>query len=396
LKNNRSEICILINSIREFDYYDLESFYKNNINIKIVVNDLVNQVNYQEIKAKIDILKSNKNYYFLSSEIKKNKKYKYVLSTGLGHIKVFSILEFIIYVYSRTIGLIIEKINLDKFFLNLIGKSLTAGARNRELYKSVQIEKKFGTKTILFPRGLDINIHLYPETRWIDCFDIFCCHSKVDEKILNNKIENKRDIIKIGYPRYQKKLENKYQIYFKDKNKKNILWIPTHIKYPNHSIGDNIYLWKNYIKVLLKDYNIVVKPHPKTISAINSITETLENEGFTVLKDSNCDLASLYNVCNYVLADYGGSVFSAIYMKKKLILLNLPSNHNYFLHNKNNNLDQIERINLTNIDLKEAQNLEYYIRVKKDDTNKNYNRYFDKNYSINNLINFLINDKISK
>ena len=107
MKNNRSDVCILINSIRELNYYDLESFYKNNINIKIVINDLVNQVNYQEIKANIDILKSNKNYYFLSSEIEKNKKFNYVLSTGLGHIS-FSI-EFIIYVYSKTIGLIIEK-----------------------------------------------------------------------------------------------------------------------------------------------------------------------------------------------------------------------------------------------------------------------------------------------
>ena len=108
--------------------------------------------------------------------------------------------------------------------------------------------KKLGFKTILYPRGLDINIHLYPETRWIDCFDIFCCHSKVDEKILNNRIENKVDIIKIGYPRYQKnKINIKYILRIKIKN---ILWIPTHIKYPNHSIGDNIYLWKNYIKVL--------------------------------------------------------------------------------------------------------------------------------------------------
>ena len=59
MKNNRSDVCILINSIRELNYYDLESFYKNNINIKIVINDLVNQVNYQEIKANIKIIENS-------------------------------------------------------------------------------------------------------------------------------------------------------------------------------------------------------------------------------------------------------------------------------------------------------------------------------------------------
>ena len=40
-------------------------------------------------------------------------------------------------------------------------------------------------------------------------------------------------------------------------------------------------------------------------------------------------MVELYMTADIVLADYGSSVFSAIYMEKKLILLNLPDTSKY-------------------------------------------------------------------
>ena len=61
-------------------------------------------------------------------------------------------------------------------------------------------------------------------------------------------------------------------------------------------------------------------------------------------------MVELYMTADIVLADYGSSVFSSIYMEKKLILLNLPDTSKYLLQATNNGyLDEAARNDVSSV-----------------------------------------------
>jgi hypothetical protein len=99
LYSNNIEIAILINSSREFDYYDDESFKTNNINIIKIINDDSRQVNYKNLYPNLKDYKIKK-YKFLSNIISNKLKYDYVISTGLGHLQIFKISNLLLYFYA--------------------------------------------------------------------------------------------------------------------------------------------------------------------------------------------------------------------------------------------------------------------------------------------------------
>ena len=61
----------------------------------------------------------------------------------------------------------------------------------------------------------------------------------------------------------------------------------------------------------------------------------LNQAGLIVDSRSDRDLRVLYQASDLVLADYGSSVLSAIYMKKKLLLLNMPNKTKFLRLRKN-------------------------------------------------------------
>ena len=99
-----------------------------------------------------------------------------------------------------------------------------------------------------------------------------------------------------------------------DKKKQTVVWLPT--KTPLSSIPK---YWRT-ISEICDDYNVVLKPHPQEDC---SLLEELKESGIIVVNDS--DSASYYKIADFVLCDYGGSAFGALYTDKPFIFLS-PDN----------------------------------------------------------------------
>ena len=87
---------------------------------------------------------------------------------------------------------------------------------------------------------------------------------------------------------------------------------------------------------MLNEYDVIVRPHTKTINYLPSIIPELKKEGFQVDDKSDRKIGELFKLSDLVFSDYGGSVFSSIYLEKPTILLNLPDDSKYLENKKKN------------------------------------------------------------
>ena len=344
------KIFILINSEREFDYYyNLVNKYPDKFTF--IINDHKKQVNYLSFKKK-----KYYNSIKLSNILNSNKKYEVevLISTGLGHLQLITIKSFLKFIYSRTFGNLIQTTKLEKIFLSFFERKFTAGANKCPIFDSVQIEKKISKLAICFPRGLDLNIKMHPEKRWVKTFDYFFCHSKFDKKIIE-KNSNKKAFL-IGYPRYKNKKNQRNRI-------RNILWMPSYPKYANDKMF-NIKKWLAvFSKLNSKKYKITIKFHPK-IFLMNK-SKLIFQKHIKVIDDPSQNLNKLYSQSDLVVCDYGGSIFSALFNEKPIILLNADINK-YGLNK--DNLEIVLRKNFYELNNFNEQKLIQLI----EDIDKNY------------------------
>ena len=152
----------------------------------------------------------------------------------------------------------------------------------------------------------------------------------------------------MGYLRYEN-IQTKKKIYQKifkefklNKNKKIIFWTPTHID--GNEEADNINLWINKINALTKNYNIIIRPHPKTLMTRPNFVNKLNKLNYFVDKEQNRKIGELFKISDFVISDYGGTLFSAIYLDKPILALNLKNDSEFVKGLKDNfSLDLIIR-----------------------------------------------------
>ena len=350
------KIFVLINSDREFDYYKnlINEYPKNFI---VILNDHKKQTNYDSFKS-LKINKFLRVTDLLNSQ--STDKLPILLSTGLGHLSIITIKSLLKFIYSRTIGLLLIQLYIDKYLFKKFKKKFTAGGPHSQIYEHIQIESKISKISICFPRGLDLNSRLHPEKRWVKNFDYFFAHSHYDKKIIE---KNTNKIVKlIGYPRYIKIKNNKI-----NSDIKNILWMPSYPKYSKDKLF-NITRWLPALIKLNKKYKITIKFHPKVI--ISKKTKIFFNKHIKVILNSRVNLNKLYYENDIIICDYGGSVFSALYNEKPVILLN----------------NDIKKFGLDNNDL-EIMLRDNFYSINKFDNNKLIKliKNIDNNYSKNKL-----------
>ena len=256
-----------------------------------------------------------------------------LISTALSCPRKITFISILKFCYARTFGILIEITKIYQILNKLFKRNFTAGGRNSKIYTEWFPEKKIGITTVLFPKGFDIRLNHFPNPEFKNIFDIFLCHGLLDNGLVKKKFKNSKSII-IGYPRYDN-LENieatKKKIYSEfnmPENKKLIFWCPTHIEEKGETFK-NINLWIKIVSILTKSYNVLIRPHPKTLAIDGSLVRELINSGFFVDEKSNRKIGNLYKVSDLVLADYGGSVLSTVYLEKPLVLLNLPDEFNF-------------------------------------------------------------------
>lgn len=112
------------------------------------------------------------------------------------------------------------------------------------------------------------------------------------------------------------------------------------------SKNKNIFLWFKYVSELTKNYNVIFRPHPNTLEFVKNLINKIGKTNLVIDTIAERDLKKLYEISFLVLADYGGPIFSALYCKKNVLLLNVKNNSN-----KNFKFDLKIRDYLYNIDI---------------------------------------------
>jgi hypothetical protein len=400
-----NKVAFLISWPREIDFYQ-KLITKMNNHYELIIDDFSytakeRKGNTHNIKS---LLKKEQINYTTLTNVLNKKKYRVIVSTGLSYKEKINLKSLLIFIYARTIGSFFELSKLSNIIEKLFKKRFSAGGKNREIFYEMPVERKLGEVSFHFPRGLDISMNSHPHPRWNDQYDYFLTHGKIDKKLIEKKF-NKSKCISIGYPRYDFNIEKNDSLKFlkndlkiTNQNLPIIFWAPTFIKFSSESIL-NIEPWIESVSKLSNKYNILLRPHPKTIITENSfINDLIMNYDFIIDINTNRRMYDLYNACDLVLADYGGSVFSSIYLKKKMLLLNIPSNSFFLQYLVNQKKLELEvRNDFQSIDLQNSDKLEQLIhdiihKNNESELNDSKQKYFgtnkidDSNKSVSEII----------
>jgi hypothetical protein len=204
-------------------------------------------------------------------------------------------------------------------FLVLLGKT---PAWNFNVDINTYLPLQVGHKQIRYMYGADISDG-WSLANWNNIYDIFLCHGENDKREINKRFKGKTFIM--GYPRYDRffseeiNLSNIKQEFEVTELRKTILWMPT-------LGGDysSIPLFAEPLSALIKKYNIIVRPHPLSFVQEADFIALLEKFEFNIDRTVLRDMNELFSVADVVLADNGGTPFSAIFLGKNIIFLDVP------------------------------------------------------------------------
>lgn len=158
---------------------------------------------------------------------------------------------------------------------------------------------------------------------WNQIYDIFLCHGVNDEREIRRRFKGKTFIM--GYPRYDRFFSNSIDLnnlrheFNITESKKTLLWMPT--------LGgqySSIPLFVEPLSVISKKYNIIVRPHPLSFVQEMDYIGLLEKCNFTIDRSALRDMNELFGLADVILADNGGTPFSAIFLGRNVIFLDVP------------------------------------------------------------------------
>lgn len=214
----------------------------------------------------------------------------------------------------------------DDYFKKLINRGLVLKDKmpawdfkaDVDTYLPLQI----GDKQIRYMYGADISDG-WSLQGWNDIYDVFLCHGVNDEREIRKRFEGKTFIM--GYPRYDRFFSEKIDLnnirreFRLDESKKTVLWMPT-------LGGDysSIPLFAELLSMMTEKYNFIVRPHPLSFVKEKEFIDLLEKFNFNIDKSALRDMNELFGVADVILVDNGGTPFSAIFLRKNLIFLDVP------------------------------------------------------------------------
>lgn len=131
-------------------------------------------------------------------------------------------------------------------------------------------------------------------------------------------------VIQMGYPRFDPFFDGSIDCaralaaFGCDPSRQTVVWLPT------WSTLSSVDAFGESIARLTARYNVVVKVHPLMQATEPARVDRLEALGFTCLIRDATDNLPLYRIADFMLFDYGGPAFGAIYTDRNLLLLDLP------------------------------------------------------------------------
>lgn len=181
---------------------------------------------------------------------------------------------------------------------------------------------QIGDKQIRYMYGADLS-DAWSLQPWNEIYDLFLCHGVNDERIVSQRFHGKTFIM--GYPRYDAFFEPGLDVSQVRKDfglvegRKTLLWMPT-----LGGSGSSIPIFAQPFAALFDRFNVIVRPHPLSFIQEPDFIAQLERLGFRIDRNATRNMNELYRVADVVFADYGGTPFSAIFVGKSLIFLDVP------------------------------------------------------------------------
>ncbi|MBG0842089.1 CDP-glycerol glycerophosphotransferase family protein [Ectopseudomonas toyotomiensis] len=156
---------------------------------------------------------------------------------------------------------------------------------------------------------------------WNRVYDSILCFGPYQAEHL----EYCQDTLKIqmGYPRFDRFFNQPLDRPARlaelklDPNCQTVVWLPT------WSTLSSIELFAAAVARLQARYNVIVKPHPITITDEPARMRELERFGCVI--SEHIDNVELFQLADFLLCDYGGSAFGGIYTDRNVLLLDLPN-----------------------------------------------------------------------
>lgn len=335
------KIAFWINEEYTYDHYKNVLMLLDKDKFDLVLEPKFRSSQYKEFLTEFE--KNSWNYFFMDEVLDVNK-YLYLvthLSFGEAPLALPSFFRRLTHVLRSGIRYFLGKFRVNVFENNV----------------KQHFQLRLGYKNFRFMYGADLPDRLWPSNK---LYDLFFCHGPFDSNEMK-QLYDKPAII-MGYPKYDNNFELDYKIEKQSSiatGKKTILWITT-----VSTEFSTIETYEAVIKKLSSNYNIILRPHPLEIDPTSSrfkqsVRDIVDTGSFLTNSKFNAHLNDLYAIADIVLADYGGSIFSAVYLDKRVLLLNHPDAMRDKGIVESNSLDS--RKYLPSIDPEDAHSIERYI-----------------------------------
>jgi hypothetical protein len=209
-------------------------------------------------------------------------------------------------------------------------KSIKSGSRfhSDPIDARQYLPLQLGERQVRFMYGADIGDG-WSLADWNRIYDLFLCHGPNDEEQISRRFRGRT--FQMGYPRYDGYFDPALDVsaiadeFAIDTAKRTVLWMPT--------FGEHACSIPHFAEELAKlkdDYNFIVRPHPISFSRKPEDIERLRSSGFQIDGDPLRDMNCLYRVVDAVVCDYGGSPFGALYLGKRVVLLDVPGSSDWY------------------------------------------------------------------
>lgn len=157
---------------------------------------------------------------------------------------------------------------------------------------------------------------------WNQLYDAFLCLGPLQAQQLRSF---RGAVLEMGYPRYDALFRESFDRPAQlkalgcDPARPVLVWLPTLRDYYG-----SLELFAEAVSALSRDYNLLLKPHPASWIWEQDSLSKLNDSGYTRILRESIDNLLLYRLADFVICDYGGTAFSALYTDCNLLLLDHP------------------------------------------------------------------------